>query len=108
MVDRSKGACVSGNSIYRFKNAAVLTVAAVDAPEVVPSSYFDDELEGTLDRLGAPLAAVGTSARMALPTAALFPAALAAHLAAPTICPMTPGAAAWATSTLAIQPTTAS
>ena len=34
---------------------------------------------------------------MALPTAALFPAALAAHLAAPTICPMTPGAAAWAT-----------
>jgi hypothetical protein len=34
---------------------------------------------------------------MALPTAALFPAALAAHLAAPTICPRMPGAAAWAT-----------
>jgi acyl-CoA:acyl-CoA alkyltransferase len=43
---------VSGNSIYRFKNAAILSVAAVDAPEVVPSSYFDEQLEGTLDRLG--------------------------------------------------------
>lgn len=42
---------MSGNSIYRSHNSAVLSVAAVDAPEVVPSSYFDDELADTLQRL---------------------------------------------------------
>jgi 3-oxoacyl-[acyl-carrier-protein] synthase-3 len=43
---------VSGNSIYRSLNSAVLSVTAVDAPEVVPSSYFDEQLADTLDRLG--------------------------------------------------------
>ena len=43
---------MGGNSMYRVNNAAVLSVAAVDAPEVVPSSYFDDQLEATLNRLG--------------------------------------------------------
>jgi 3-oxoacyl-[acyl-carrier-protein] synthase-3 len=43
---------VSGNSIYRFTNSAVLSVTAVDAPDVVPSSFFDEQLKPTLDRLG--------------------------------------------------------
>ncbi|MCB0915836.1 MAG: 3-oxoacyl-ACP synthase III [Actinobacteria bacterium] len=43
---------MSGNSIYRSHNAAVLSVAAVDAPEDVPSSYLDEQLAETLDRLG--------------------------------------------------------
>lgn len=43
---------MSGNTVYRFENAAVLSVAAVDAPHVVTSDYFDEYLSETLDRLG--------------------------------------------------------
>jgi 3-oxoacyl-[acyl-carrier-protein] synthase-3 len=43
---------VSGNTVYRFDNAAILSVTAVDAPEIVPSSRFDEILAPTLDRLG--------------------------------------------------------
>jgi 3-oxoacyl-[acyl-carrier-protein] synthase-3 len=43
---------VSGNTVYRFDNSAVLSVSAVDAPEVVSSDHFDDLLAPTLDRLG--------------------------------------------------------
>ena len=43
---------MSGNSVYRFSNAAILSVVAVDAPEVVTSDYFDERLAPTLERLG--------------------------------------------------------
>lgn len=43
---------MSGNATFRHTNTAVLSVTAVDAPIVVPSSRFDEELAGTLDRLG--------------------------------------------------------
>jgi 3-oxoacyl-[acyl-carrier-protein] synthase-3 len=42
---------VSGNTVYRFENAAILSVAAVDAPEIVTSDYFDERLAPTLERL---------------------------------------------------------
>ena len=44
---------MSGNTVYRFNNAAILSVVAVDAPEVVTSDYFDELLPPTLERLGA-------------------------------------------------------
>ena len=43
---------MSGNTVYRFNNAAILSVAAVDAPEVITSDYFDEQLAPTLQRLG--------------------------------------------------------
>ena len=43
---------MSGNTVYRFNNAAILSVVAVDAPEVVTSDYFDERLAPTLQRLG--------------------------------------------------------
>jgi len=43
---------VSGNTVYRFNNAAILSVVAVDAPEVITSDYFDEQLAPTLQRLG--------------------------------------------------------
>lgn len=43
---------MSGNTVYRFDNAAVLSVAAVDAPVEVTSGHFDDQLSDTLTRLG--------------------------------------------------------
>ncbi|MGB7979268.1 MAG: 3-oxoacyl-ACP synthase III [Candidatus Nanopelagicales bacterium] len=43
---------MSGNTVYRFDNAAILSVVAVDAPEVVTSDYFDELLAPTLERLG--------------------------------------------------------
>ena len=43
---------MSGNATFHHTNAAVLSVAAVDAPIVVPSTQFDEALAGTLERLG--------------------------------------------------------
>ena len=43
---------MSGNSVYSFTNTAILSVEALEAPEVVTSSSFDDQLEPTLERLG--------------------------------------------------------
>jgi acyl-CoA:acyl-CoA alkyltransferase len=43
---------VSGNTVYRFNNAAILSVVAVDAPEVISSDHFDELLAPTLERLG--------------------------------------------------------
>jgi 3-oxoacyl-[acyl-carrier-protein] synthase-3 len=43
---------VSGNSVYSFTNTAILSVEALEAPEVVTSASFDDQLEPTLERLG--------------------------------------------------------
>lgn len=41
----------NGNSTFRHDNAAVLSVAAVDAPVVVPSTAFDERLTATYERL---------------------------------------------------------
>ena len=42
---------MSANSVYRFTNTSILSVVAVEAPEVVTSAQFDDQLEPTLQRL---------------------------------------------------------
>jgi 3-oxoacyl-[acyl-carrier-protein] synthase-3 len=52
MIPLVQGARVSGNTVYRFNNSAVLSVTAVDAPEIVTSDYFDELLAPTLERLG--------------------------------------------------------
>lgn len=41
----------SGNSTFRPANAALLSVTHLEAPVVVPSSYFDDVLAPTMERL---------------------------------------------------------
>ncbi len=41
-----------GNAVYRYRDTAVLSVTAVDAPIVVPSSRFDEELAETLASVG--------------------------------------------------------
>lgn len=43
---------MSANSVYRFNNTSILSVVALEAPEVVTSAFFDDQLEATLERLG--------------------------------------------------------
>ena len=43
---------MNGNASYRLGNVAVLSVGAVEAPIVVPSSAFDDQLSETYLRLG--------------------------------------------------------
>ena len=43
---------MSANSVYRLNNTSVLSVVALEAPEVVTSASFDDQLEPTLVRLG--------------------------------------------------------
>jgi len=43
---------MQGNTTFRHQDAVIVSVAAVDAPIVVPSSRFDEELSGTYERLG--------------------------------------------------------
>lgn len=43
---------MSTNSVFRLTNTSILSVVAVEAPEVVTSADFDDQLEPTLQRLG--------------------------------------------------------
>jgi acyl-CoA:acyl-CoA alkyltransferase len=43
---------VSGNATFRHANTAVLSVCAVEAPIVVPSSVFDEQLSRTYRRVG--------------------------------------------------------
>jgi hypothetical protein len=43
---------MQGNATFRHHNTAILSVEAVDAPIVVPSTRFDEELAGTYERLG--------------------------------------------------------
>src|SRR3712207_9131447 len=43
---------MSGNASYRLANTAVLSVCAVEAPIVVTSAYFDDQLAETYARVG--------------------------------------------------------
>ena len=46
------GGTLAGNAEQRYRNAAVLTVIGVDAPEVVTSAAFDDRLASTYERVG--------------------------------------------------------
>lgn len=43
---------MSGNATYRHSNTAVLSVCAIDAPQVVTSAEFDERLGETYRRLG--------------------------------------------------------
>jgi 3-oxoacyl-[acyl-carrier-protein] synthase-3 len=43
---------VSANTVFRLKNTSILSVAAIEAPEVVTSASFDEQLAPTLERLG--------------------------------------------------------
>jgi 3-oxoacyl-[acyl-carrier-protein] synthase-3 len=43
---------MSGNASYRLTNTAVLSVCAVEAPIVVPSAQFDEQLVATYERTG--------------------------------------------------------
>lgn len=43
---------MSGNASYRLGNTAVLSICAVEAPVVVPSSQFDEQLKATYERTG--------------------------------------------------------
>ena len=43
---------MQGNTTFRHQGAAIVSVEAVDAPIVVPSSRFDEVLLPTYERLG--------------------------------------------------------
>ncbi len=43
---------VNGNATYTHRNAGVLSVEAVEAPEVVTSDWIDEQLAGTYERWG--------------------------------------------------------
>jgi 3-oxoacyl-[acyl-carrier-protein] synthase-3 len=43
---------MSGNASFRLGNTSILSVGAVEAPIVVPSSAFDDRLAAAYDRVG--------------------------------------------------------
>lgn len=44
---------MSGNADFNLKDTALVSVAHVDAPEVVTSAYFDEILADTYERVGA-------------------------------------------------------
>jgi 3-oxoacyl-[acyl-carrier-protein] synthase III len=44
---------MSGNAAYRMKDAAIVSIAHVEAPEVVTSDHFDELLSETYARVGA-------------------------------------------------------
>jgi 3-oxoacyl-[acyl-carrier-protein] synthase-3 len=43
---------MSGNSVFRHQHSGVLSLAAIEAPEVVTSSWIDDQLAETYQRNG--------------------------------------------------------
>lgn len=43
---------MTGNATYRYRDTAILSVSVADAPIVVTSAEFDDQLAGTYDRVG--------------------------------------------------------
>ena len=45
---------MNGNATFRHTRTSLLAVTALEAPVVVPSSHFDDELAATLKRLKLP------------------------------------------------------
>lgn len=44
---------MSGNAAYSLNDAAIVSIAHVEAPEVVTSAYFDEVLAETYERVGA-------------------------------------------------------
>ena len=44
---------MSGNAAFTMTDSAIVSVAHVDAPEVVPSARFDEILAETYERVGA-------------------------------------------------------
>ena len=42
-----------GNADFSHRDTAIISVSAVEAPEVIPSSMFDERLAETYERLGA-------------------------------------------------------
>ena len=44
---------MSGNAAYSLNDAAIVSIADVEAPEVVTSDYFDELLSETYERVGA-------------------------------------------------------
>ncbi len=53
MRDRAaKGPHMSANSVLTHRNVGVLTVAAVEAPEIVTSAWIDEQLSETYERTG--------------------------------------------------------
>jgi 3-oxoacyl-[acyl-carrier-protein] synthase III len=44
---------MSGNAVYSLNDAAIVSIADVEAPEVVTSAHFDDLLAETYERVGA-------------------------------------------------------
>jgi acyl-CoA:acyl-CoA alkyltransferase len=47
-----EGMCMGGNATFRHHNTSVLSVCAVEAPVIVPSAAFDEQLADTYARLG--------------------------------------------------------
>ena len=43
---------MSGNASFRLGNTSILSVCAVEAPIVMPSSAFDDRLAAAYERVG--------------------------------------------------------
>ena len=43
---------MGGNASFRHGNSSILSVCAVEAPIVVPSTAFDDRLAATYERVG--------------------------------------------------------
>jgi acyl-CoA:acyl-CoA alkyltransferase len=48
----SKGLCMSGNATHRYRDTAILSVTAADAPIVVTSDEIDAQLAETYERTG--------------------------------------------------------
>lgn len=48
---RAKETYLTGNATYRYTNTAVLSVCAVEAPQIVTSASFDDRLADTFRRV---------------------------------------------------------
>ena len=44
---------MNGNAEFTLSDTAIVSVVDVEAPEVVPSSYFDERLMETYARVGA-------------------------------------------------------
>src|SRR6187431_1618694 len=50
----SRGQPVTGNATFRHRDVALLAVVGIEAPVVVPSTVFDQQLAPTLKRLRLP------------------------------------------------------
>ena len=51
--NRTERSLMSGNAAFTYTDTALISVAHVDAPEVVTSDSFDEKLAATYERVGA-------------------------------------------------------